>query len=272
MNTGTITSRDGTTIAYEKTGSGAPVILVASALADRSDTTKLARLLSTNHTVFNYDRRGRGASGDTAPYDVAREVEDLDALIEEAGGSAYVFGSSSGAVLALEAAVRGLGIIALALYEPPFRLREEDERPPVDQARHVEDLVATDRRGEAVQYFMTETLGAPRLLVASMRLMPRTWSGLKAMAPTIAYDIAVMGDTQAGRPWDADRWAAASMPTLVMCGGKSPDAARHATTALADALPNAQHRLVDRLNHSAPVMAPKALAPVIAEFFRSHPA
>jgi pimeloyl-ACP methyl ester carboxylesterase len=126
-----VTSRDGTTIAFERAGTGPPLILVAAALSDRRDTRKLATLLAPSFTVINYDRRGRGASGDTPPYDVGRECEDIEALVKEAGGSAFLFGSSSGAVLALEAAARGVGVEKMVLFEPPFVVdeRDGDHRP-----------------------------------------------------------------------------------------------------------------------------------------------
>ena len=264
-----VRSSDGTTIAFEKTGTGPPVILVASALADRSDAKKLAALLAPHVTVFNYDRRGRGASGDTAPYAVQREVEDIAALVEEAGGSAFLFGSSSGAALALEAAAQVMGVERLALFEPPFVVDANDRRPPSDFGRRLDDLLAADRRAKAVTYFMTKGLGMPAAFLWLMRLMPRTWSNLKAMAPTIPYDVAVMGDTQAGKPLPSERWASVTVPTLVMHGGKSPPHIRHAATALAEILPKAQHRTVDGVSHGAVVMAPKKLVPALREFFEA---
>jgi pimeloyl-ACP methyl ester carboxylesterase len=264
-----VTSRDGTTIAFEKTGSGPPLILVASALSDRSDTSRLARLLAPHFTVINYDRRGRGASGDTAPYAVERECEDIEALVKEAGGWAFLFGSSSGAVLALEAAAHGVGVERMALFEPPFVVDENDPRPPREFASHVDDLIAGDRRAKAVTYFMTKGIGMPAIFVWMMRLMPRMWSNMKAMAPTIPYDVAIMDDTQSGRPLPPDRWASVAAPTLVMDGGKSPAGMRHAASALADVLPNARHRTLDGLSHGAVMMAPKRLAPVLRECFEA---
>jgi pimeloyl-ACP methyl ester carboxylesterase len=264
-----VTSRDGTTIAFERTGNGPAVILVASALADRSDAAKLASLLAPHFTVINYDRRGRGTSGDTPPYAVQREVEDIAALVEEVGGSAFLFGSSSGAVLALEAAAHGEGIERLALFEPPFVVEDNDGGPPADFAGRLADLLAADRRAKAVAYFMTKGLGMPTMLVWMMRLMPRTWSNLKAMAHTIPYDVAIMGDTQAAKPLPPERWASVTVPSLVMDGGKSPPRLRHAAAALADVLPHAQHRTLDGLSHGAVVMAPKKLVPALREFFEA---
>ncbi|CAL9445363.1 hypothetical protein SUDANB171_02317 [Streptomyces sp. enrichment culture] len=261
-----VVSADGTTIAFRRSGSGPAVILVASALADRSDGAKLAGLLARDFTVINYDRRGRGASGDGARYAVEREIEDIAALLEHCGGSASVFGSSSGAVLALRAAAAGLDIPRLALYEPPFAVDGDAFGPPADFAGRIDALLAEDRRGEAVKLFMTKAQGMPGLLVASMRLMPGVWSGLKALAPTLPYDIAVMGDTQRGEPLNADEWSAVASRTLVLTGGKSPAGFHRAARALTEVVPHAEHRTLDGLNHGAVVMAPKKLAPSLVPF------
>ena len=264
-----VTSKDGTTVAFDRLGDGPPVILVCGGSTDRMINAPVAQALAPRFTVFNYDRRGRGASGDTAPYAVQREVEDIAALVEEAGGSAFLFGSSSGAALALEAAAQVTGVERLALFEPPFVVDANDRRPPSDLARRLDDLLAADRRAKAVTYFMTKGLGMPAAFLWLMRLMPRTWSNLKAMAPTIPYDVAVMGDTQAGKPLPSERWASVTVPTLVMHGGKSPPHIRHAATALAEVLPKAQHRTVDGVSHGAVVMAPKKLVPALREFFEA---
>lgn len=264
---GTVVSEDGTEIAFERSGTGPAVILVSSALADRSDTAKLAALLAGHFTVINYDRRGRGASGDGTEYAVVREIDDIAALIGHAGGPASVFGSSSGAVLALRAAVAGLDIHRLALYEPPFVVEGDDSGPPEGFARRIDALIAEDRRGDAVKLFMTKAQGMPGFVVASMRLLPGVWSGLKALAPTLPYDIAVMGDTQRGGPLVADDWSAARARTLVLTGGRSPAGIRRAARALAQVLPDAEHRTIGGVNHGAVVMAPRRLAPGLIEFF-----
>src|SRR5258708_9846771 len=161
-----VLSKDGTPIAFDQSGHGPAVILVTGAIARRSEAASLAAHLSPDFTVFAYDRRGRGESGDTAAYAVEREVEDLDALITEAGGSAFVFGHSSGAVLALEAArLLPTKITKLAVYEPPFII--DDSRPPApeDYVPHLNELVSSGRRGEVVEYFMTEAVGVPAEMV-----------------------------------------------------------------------------------------------------------
>ncbi|MER5988243.1 alpha/beta hydrolase [Streptomyces sp. NPDC001787] len=264
----TVVSHDGTTIAFERSGRGPAVILVSSALADRSDTRKLAGLLAPHFTVVNYDRRGRGASSDGADYAVRREIDDMAALIEHLGGSASVFGSSSGAVLALRAAAAGLNIERLALYEPPFAVVPGDFGPPEGFARHIDGLLAEDRRGEAVKAFMTKAQGMPGFMVATMRLMPKVWSNLTAMAHTLPYDIAVMGDTQQGRPLRAEEWSSVAAPTLVITGSKSPDGFRSAARAIVEVLPDAGHRTLQGLSHGAVVMAPGKLAPGLVEFLR----
>ncbi|WP_049569337.1 alpha/beta fold hydrolase [Nonomuraea sp. SBT364] len=264
--TTTVTSRDGTQIAFEQLGTGPALILVASALADRKDAAKLGRLLAPRFTVLNYDRRGRGASGDAAAYAVEREIEDLAALIDHAGGSASLFGSSSGAVLALRAAAAGLNVDRLALYEPPFAVTGDGFAPPAGFAQEIDDLLARDQRGAAVKHFMTRAQGMPAFMVGLMRLMPGVWSTLKKLAPTLPYDIAVMGETQRGRPLEAAEWAGAVAPALVLTGGKSPAGFHDAARALAEVLPRAEHRTLAGLNHGAVMMAPQKLAPVLAEF------
>jgi pimeloyl-ACP methyl ester carboxylesterase len=265
----TVTSKDGTAIAYERLGQGQPIILVASALSDRSDAARLAELLAERFTVINYDRRGRGASGDTAPYAVEREVEDIEALIDTAGGSAFVFGSSSGAILALEAATKlPTKINKQVLYEPPLII--DDSRPPVpdDLGGQVNRLISEKRRDQALRLFLTKGMGIPGLFVALMRFMP-DWSKMKAMAHTVPYDLAITGDTLAGKPLPAGRWASAKMPTLVLTGEKSEAFFHKGAQALASSLPNAQHRILKGQNHGAVVMGAKTLGPILIEFFEA---
>ncbi|MFH8898934.1 alpha/beta fold hydrolase [Streptomyces coeruleorubidus] len=263
-----VVSADGTEIAFEQSGSGPAVVLVASALADRSDTTRLAALLAEHFTVINYDRRGRGASGDADAYAVEREIEDIAALVEYVGGSASLFGSSSGAVLALRAAAAGVNTERLALYEPPFVVADGDDGPPRDLARQVIALLAQGRDSDAVKYFMTRVQGMPGIAVFFMRLMPKVWANLTRLARTLPYDIAVMGDTQQGKPLDAEEWKGASVPTRVLTGGKSPAAFQRAARAVTEILPQADHRTLPGLNHGAVVMAPKKIAPQITEFLK----
>ncbi|MFE7755913.1 alpha/beta fold hydrolase [Streptomyces sp. NPDC057418] len=266
-----VRSDDGTTIAFEQSGRGPAVVLVSSALADRSDTRKLAGILAGHFTVINYDRRGRGASSDGAAYAVEREVQDIAALIAHAGGSASLFGSSSGAVLALRAAAAGLGVDRLVLHEPPFSVTPEAFGPPVGFAGHIDALLAEDRRGEAVKAFMVQAQNMPALMAGSMRLMPRVWRTLTGMAHTLPYDLAVMGDTQQGRPLERRPWCAVKAPVLVLTGSRSPQGFERAARALTEVLPDARHRRLKGLNHGAVVMAPKKIAPEIIGFLQNRP-
>lgn len=261
-----VTSRDGTTIAFERTGDGPPVVLVAGALSDRSDTSKLAALLAPHFTVINYDRRGRGASGDTPPYAVERECEDIEALVKEVGGSASLFGSSSGAVLALEAATRGVGVERLALFEPPLVVSERHAAREEDLADRVGEALGAGGRGKAVALFMRRAVGVPTAGVWMMRLMRRTWANLEAMAHTIPYDLAIMDGYRRGGPLPAERWASVAVPTLVLDGAKSPEHLRAAGSALADGLPSAEHRTLEGVSHASVVMAPTKLLPALLEF------
>jgi pimeloyl-ACP methyl ester carboxylesterase len=260
----TARSSDGTPIAYEKSGAGPPLILVDGALCHRAfgPSRPLADALADHFTVYTYDRRGRGESGDTSPYAVEREVEDIKAVIAAAGGSAHVYGISSGAVLALEAVDHDAAIESLALYEPPFIV--DDSRPPLaaDYLARLEQLIAADRRGDAVRLFMRQ-VGMPAVLVALMRFMP-PWRKLKAVAPTLRYDATVMGATQAGEPLPTDRWNGATVPTLVVTGGKSEPWMHRGNEQLADLLPNSERRVLDGQSH---MVKAKALAPLLAEYF-----
>ena len=259
----TVTSSDGTSIAFDRTGEGPPLVLVGGALSDRAAAASLAEVLAPSFTVFAYDRRGRGDSGDTAPYAVEREVEDLEALVAEAGGSAFVFGHSSGAALALEAAARGLPVTKLALYEPPFIVDDGHEPLPDGYVERLAQLAESGRRGDAVEYFLISGPGVPPEVVAGMRSEP-FWAGMERIAHTLAYDGAVMGDTMAGRPLPADRWASVTVPTLVMDGDQSPPWARNSVAALAEILPNAERRSLEGQDHGA---ASEVLAPVLVDFF-----
>ena len=259
------TSKDGTPIAFDRSGDGPALILVTGAMATRTDAASLAASLSPHFTVFAYDRRGRGDSGDTLPYAVEREVEDIEALINEAGGSAFVYGISSGAALALEAANRGLPIKKLALYEAPFIV--DDSRPPIpnDYLAQLNGLISAERRGDAVKLFM-KLVGVPAIFIAIMRFMP-AWSKLTAVAHTFPYDITIVQDNQRGKPLPTNRWTSVNVPTLVADGGKSPAWMRHGTRALADVLPNATRRTLEAQTH---MVKPNVLAPALVEFFISH--
>ncbi len=258
-------SKNGTAIAFDRIGNGPPVILVDGALCYRGmgQSGQLADLLAQHFTVFTYDRRGRGASGDTAPYAVEREVEDIAALLGEAGGAAFVWGTSSGAALALEAANRLRGIKKLALYEAPFIV--DDTRPTTENGwDRISAAVAVDRRSEAVKLFL-KLVGVPGFVRVLMPLMIPVWSKLKAVAHTLPYDGTIVRDNQRGKPLPAGRWASVTIPVLVMDGGNSPVWMRHANRALASVLPHAQCRTLVGQTH---MLKPKAHAPILVEFFK----
>jgi pimeloyl-ACP methyl ester carboxylesterase len=257
-----VRSSDGTTIAFDQWGEGSPLIYVGGALNDRSAGAPLAALLARRFTVLSYDRRGRGASGDTTPYAVEREVEDLEALIVEAGGSSFVFGMSSGGALALEAAAHGLAITKLAIYEPPFAIDDNQRRQSREYATRLTELVSAGRRGDALELFMTR-VGMPAEMIGQMRGAPM-WPALEALAPSLAYDSAVMGDSGRGGSLPAERLAAVATPTLVLDGGASPAWMREVALRLANTLPAGQHRCLEGQTHD---VAPEALAPVLEEFF-----
>jgi alpha-beta hydrolase superfamily lysophospholipase len=261
---GTVTSADGTTIGYDRTGSGPPVILVDGALCHRrfGPAGPLAAKLAGQFTVYTYDRRGRSGSGDTPPYAVEREVDDIAALVAAAGGSAYLYGISSGAALALAAAARLDGIQKLAVYEAPFIVDDSHPPRPDDYLPRMDALIAAGRRSAAVGMFL-RTVGTPAVAVAVMRLTP-VWRKLTAVAHTLPYDLRVLGDTGSGRPLPERRWATATMPALVMDGGKSPAYLRNAMRALAGVLPDARYHTLPRQTH---LLKPEAVAPVLAEFF-----
>jgi pimeloyl-ACP methyl ester carboxylesterase len=273
----TVRSADGTTIAFTKAGQGPPLILVDGALCSRSfgPMPKLAALLTPHFTVYTYDRRGRGASGDTLPYAVGREVDDIEALVELAGagegasgddgGTVLVHGTSSGAALALEAAKRIPAIGRLAVYEPPFIVDDTRSPMPDDYLARLNRLVADGRRSDAVKMFM-RFVGTPAVFTAVLPLTP-VWSKLKAVAPTLPYDITIVHDHQQGTPFTPAEWAGIKIPTLVADGGKSPAWMANGTRALADALPDATYRTLPGQNH---MVKPQAIAPMLTEFFLAH--
>ncbi|WP_410616090.1 alpha/beta fold hydrolase [Amycolatopsis sp. lyj-109] len=259
----TTTSADGTRIAYTRAGSGPALVLVDGALCYRgsSPNDALAKELATHFTVYTYDRRGRGESGDAGPYEVRREVEDLAAVVKEAGGEAFLFGISSGVALALEAAPR-LAVRKLALYEPPFIVDGTRRRVPEDYVARLDQALKEGKRGKAVKMFMTEGVGLGGVMVAMMRIMP-FWPKLKRVAHTIPYDTAMVIDHQAGEPLPA-AWPEVKIPALVIDGGRSPDWMRNGVASLAKVLPSAEYRTLPGQTH---IVKAAALAPVLKEFF-----
>jgi pimeloyl-ACP methyl ester carboxylesterase len=252
----TVTSADGTTIAFDQIGAGPPLVLVAGASCDRAVDARIAAGLGAHFTVLNYDRRGRGDSTDTPPYAVEREIEDLEILLAAAGGSAVVVGLSSGAVLAAHAAAAGLRFGHLVMWEPPFRLDPAAQQAAREYAERTRALLAEGRRGDALELFMT-VVGLPAGAIAGMRQSPY-WAQGERLAPTLAYDAAVMGDGSIPR----ERFAAITAPTAVLTGGGSPDWFRAAGTAAAEAIPGATYGELPGQTHD---VAPDALAAAVHE-------
>ena len=253
-----VTSRDGTTIAFDRLGEGPPVVLVCGGSVDRMADAAIAQELASDFTVLNYDRRGRGDSGDTPPYAIEREVEDIDAVIDAAGGSANLWGSSSGAVLAMIAAASEAPVTKLALWEPPFIL-DENARPPADQVEQYERMIAEGRRGDAAEYFMSKVVGMPPEFVADARTQP-WWAAQEAIAHTLAYDARIMGDYSI----PTQTAGAVKAPTLVLAGGADMPFMRASAEALADAIPDGEVRFLDGQGHN---VDPTVLAPALKEFF-----
>jgi pimeloyl-ACP methyl ester carboxylesterase len=261
-----VTSKDGSAIAFDRAGQGPALILIEGAFRDRSGLAAHATVLSSHFTVYTYDRRGRGESDDTPPYAIEREIEDIGALIEEAGGSALVFGGSSGAVLALDAAARLSGITKLALYEPPFVV--DDSRQPVPDGfvDQLQELIASGRPGDAAEAYMTVGANIPATAVAEMRSAP-FWPSVEAVAHTLIQDATIMDDTMVGRPLPVDRWANVTMPALVIDGSASPAWFHSAAQALVQTLPNAQRQTLEGQAHD---VTPDALAPLLKQFFTAQ--
>ncbi len=266
----TVTSADGTRIAYEATGSGPALVLVGGAFSERHFplTLELVEQLADSFTVYNYDRRGRGDSGDTSPYAVDREVEDLDAVIAAAGGTALVWGLSSGAALAIEAAARGSHISSLACYEPPYVVNADPLRTAIGLRGPIAALLAAGEKSKAVSLFMTKGMGMPGVIAFGMKLSPM-WKRLTALANTIPYDLAVTSAAMkpgggAGPELDGSRWAPIGCPVTVMVGTKSPEPLRTAAEWAASAVPGATLRWMPDQNHT---FKPPVVAEALKEMF-----
>ncbi len=259
-----VTSKDGTSIAYDVSGTGEPLILVDGALCGRlfGPMPKLAALLAPHFTVINYDRRGRGDSSDTRPYAVEREVEDIEALITAVGGAAYLCGISSGAVLAFEAAAKGLNIKKLALYEPPYMAdNETGHKAPADSLKQLQTMVAEERRGDAVKFFLKDMVGVPAMVVFIMKLLP-VFKKLKAVAHTLPYDAAIIGDQSI----PVAKAAGIKVPTQVMNGTKTGAQLQRAAEALSKVIPQAGYVTLKGQTHN---VSEKVFAPALVEYFKA---
>ncbi len=258
----TITSHDGTKIAYEKAGQGPALILVDGAMTSRNDSDKpaLVNLLAPHLTVYRYDRRGRGDSGDTLPYAIAREIKDIEALIADAGGTAALYGHSSGAALAMDAALAlGDKVTKLVMYEAPYNDDPATQQRWNAYVTELTTLLADNRKGDAVALFM-KYVGVSDGAIQGMRGAPM-WHGMEAVAPTLAYDhTAILGQTAAVPTEQAAR---VNVPTLVMAGSASFPFMLETANTLVQAMPHAQLRVLEGQTHEVHA---DALAPVLIEF------
>ncbi|ADB34832.1 alpha/beta hydrolase fold-1 [Kribbella flavida DSM 17836] len=255
-----VTSADGTAIAYDRLGNGPAAVLVCGGSVDRMSNAPLAALLAEHYTVYNYDRRGRGDSGDAEVYAVEREFEDLEAVFAAAGGSAHLYGTSSGAALALLAAASGLPVNRLALWEPPYILEGGRPRPPANTAQIFRDFVAAGRRDAAAEYFMAEVVGLPAEFVAMAKASP-WWPAQEALAHTLAYDATVMGDYSV----PVDALGRVTVPTQVLTGGASWSWMVESNQAVVAGLPDGSHRTLPGQEHTVDAAV---MAQALKEFWR----
>jgi pimeloyl-ACP methyl ester carboxylesterase len=256
----TATSKDGTPLAVDVLGNGPAVVLVSGGSVDRGSNAGLAAVLVADFTVYNYDRRGRGESGDTQPYAVQREIEDIEAVIGLAGGSAHLYGSSSGAGLAFEAAAAGAPVDKLVLWEPPYNL-DPAGRPPADSVAQLDRMVAEGRRGDAATFFMVDMVRLPADFAAFAKTQP-WWPAQEAIAHTLAYDARVMGDYSV----PTTTAARIAVPTLILTGGDSFPFFRPTAEALVAAMPDARTAVLPGQQHN---VDPTVLGPAMAEFLKA---
>jgi Alpha/beta hydrolase family len=260
----TVASADGTSIAYETFGTGPLLITVCGATCDRALMRPTAQALGRHFTTVNFDRRGRGDSADTHPYAVDREVEDIAALIDRIGGPAHLYGHSSGAGLVLHAVAAGLPVDEFVLHDPPYSPDDESSREEARcYGRTVRSLLAQQRRADALETFCRLT-GMPEEVIDGMRGTHR-WAELTALAPTLAYDSAVMGDIENGGAVPEDVAARVPRPGLVLVGGESPPFMMEVARRLAHLLPQGRLHVVEGQGHVVP---PDVLARVVAEHLR----
>ena len=267
----TVTSADGTRIAYDRYGDGPPLILIIGAMGQRKfkKFEQIAHALSDRFTVINYDRRGRGDSGPAGPVSVPHEVQDLSALIEAAGGRASLWGWSSGGALALRAAAADIGVERLAIYEAPFKTDPTAPYPADDYGASLERIVEGGDAMAAAKCFMRKGVGIPAPMVAVMTLMPM-FRGFARNGLTLPFDYAALDDhNMHGHPLDAGEWETVTCPTLVAYGAKTVPGLKHAAHALAEVLPNATLRELPGQNHNVKT---QAIVPVLAEFLAGAPA
>ncbi len=261
----TIQSNDGTRIAYDRTGQGPALILVTGAIAKRSDAAALAGKLGSYFTIYTYDRRGRGDSGNTPPYAVERELEDICALVNEAGGPAFVFGHSSGAVLALKSAASFQEIRKVVVYEAPLAVTGNQPIIPAEFKGQMSSLLSAGRLDDMLELWMINTIRMPAEAVAQMRQQP-SWAQMAATAPTLLHELDIVEGNVQGRPLSgelSEQLASIRVPALVMAGGDSPQWMRDTAKAIAQAIPGAEYRVLEGQTHG---VADEVLIPVLVEF------
>jgi pimeloyl-ACP methyl ester carboxylesterase len=259
-----VTSKDGTRIAYEQSGQGPALVMVCGVLGDHHQHMGLAQLLASHFTVYNIDRRGHGESGSTEPYAVEREIEDIDALITEVGGSAFVYGSSGPGVLSMYAVAAGLSpkMKKLAVWEPPYILEGTRPSVPQDYMEQLAQMLREGRKGDMIELFLTKAVGMPAEFVAPMRQSP-FWAAQEAFAPTLVYDAILMGNGDFKLP--KERLAKVTVETLVIDGGTVPWLSQ-AAQAVADTLPHAHRHTIAGQPHN---VADEAMAPVLVDYFQA---
>jgi pimeloyl-ACP methyl ester carboxylesterase len=253
----TVKSADGTIIAYDHVGDGPPLVVCVGAFCTRH-TFVPPDDLAERFTVYTYDRRGRGDSGDTQPYAPAREYEDLAAVVSVCAQTPFVFGHSSGAAIALRAAASGVPVRSLVAYEAPFK-NEDAPQPSVDPAAEIGSLVADGRRGEAVEFWMRDIVRVPDEVIAGMKSTP-WFKAMEPLTPTLPYDIEL---TDGGVP--VAELAAITVPVLVLGGANSPAWFHRSVADQAAAIPGARLQMIDGYDHNAP---PEVIAPILFGFFR----
>jgi pimeloyl-ACP methyl ester carboxylesterase len=260
---GTVTSPDGTVVDFERFGRGPTVLFIGGATQyrgiDPTTTESARRLGEAGFTAVDYDRRGRGRSGDTAPWSLEREVEDVAALVAEVGGPAALYSSSSGATVALAAVQAGVPVSTLVLYEPPFFAGAGHTEHLV----HLRELVAEGRLDDAMRYNLTAVIGVPEAAVADMAGQP-WWPAMTAVAPTLLYDLSAVHDIEVDPDWRA-RWADVSLPVTVLSGDQTFPGLAQAADAVAEALPDARRRVLEGQGHGP---TPDAIVPVLVELLR----
>jgi pimeloyl-ACP methyl ester carboxylesterase len=258
-----VSSKDGTTIAYEKIGKGSPLILVDGAFCYRKNgtTPMLIPELSKYFTVYAYDRRGRGDSTNTEPYRIEREIEDLQAIGNSIDTTPYVLGMSSGAALALNAVAAGFKVRKLALFEPPYVASGNGKVPPSDAIAELNKMIHENRRSDAVKYYLVKVIGMPSFAAIFIKLMPGVWKKNMAVAHTLPYDLTIMGDFTV--PGKAAK--SITVPTIVLSGAKSSESLRKAAVVTSELIPSAQYRSLEGMSH---MLKPALLTPVLQEFFK----